>query len=426
MSTTLLRDVRLFDPGAGVDAPGRNVVIDGDVIGSLDASPNILADRVVDGRGRLLVPGLVDLRVHACEPGYTRRESIATATAAAAAGGITTIVTLPTTNPTVDRVEVVELILARAREAGTTRVLPTGALSVGREGTRLAEMAKLSAAGCVAFTDGDRAVKDSQLLRYAMETAGDLGVPIVTHAEDESLSLGGLMHEGLVSTRLGLPGAPGAAEVVGIARDIAIAELTGSRLHIGHVSTAASVDLLRQAKKRGIRVTADVSPLHLILTDEALLDYDTSAKVFPPLRPRSDVEAVRIGLADGTIDCVASDHTPQIEIEKNVEMDQAAPGAIGLETMLPVILSLVNDGHLSLERAITTMTRTPANVLGRLDLGRLKVGGPADLTLIDRDADWRFLQSRSKTANTPLLGRTFTGRATLTIAAGVVTFEGSK
>ncbi len=423
MSTTLLRDVRLFDPGTGLDAEGRHVVLDGDKIGSLDASGDVMADRVVDCGGRLLVPGLVDLRVHACEPGYTSRESIATAAAAAAAGGITTFVALPTTKPTVDRVEVVELILARARAAGATRVLPAGALSVGRDGERLAEMAKLSAAGCVLFTDGDRAVKDSQLLRYAMETAGDLGAPIMTHAEDESLSLGGVMHEGLVSARLGLAGAPGAAEVVGISRDLAIAELTGSRLHIGHVSTAAGVELIRQAKKRGIRVTADVSPLHLTLTDEAVLGYDTAAKVFPPLRPRHDVDAVITGLADGTLDCVASDHCPQIEIEKNVELDWAAPGATGLETMLPVILSLVNAGRLTLERAITTMTRTPANVLQRLDLGRIREGGPADLTLIDREVEWRFEQSHSKSSNTPLLGTRFTGRAVLTIASGVITHE---
>ncbi|MEQ8273087.1 MAG: dihydroorotase [Deltaproteobacteria bacterium] len=423
MSTTLLKNVRLFDPGAGVDADARNVVLDGAAIGSLDASAEVMADRVIDGGGKLLVPGLVDLRVHACEPGFTSRESIATAAAAAAAGGVTTFVALPTTKPTVDRVEVVELILARGRAAGTTRVLPAGALSVGREGERLAEMAKLSAAGCVLFTDGDRSVKDSQLLRYAMETAGDVGTPIMTHAEDESLSLGGVMHEGLVSARLGLSGAPGAAEVVGISRDLAIAELTGSRLHIGHVSTAAGVELIRQAKKRGIRVTADVSPLHLLLTDEAVLGYDTAAKVFPPLRPRSDVDAVITGLADGTIDCVASDHNPQIEIEKNVELDWAAPGATGLETMLPVMLALVSDKRLTLERAITTMTRAPANVLQRLDLGRLREGGPADLTLIDREVEWRFEQTYSKSRNTPLLGRRFVGRAALTIAQGVVTYE---
>lgn len=423
MSTILVKDVRLFDPGAGIDAKGRNVVVDGDRIGSVDASPNILADRVIDGGGRLLVPGLIDLRVHACEPGFTRRETIQTASSAAAAGGITTYVAMPTTNPPVDRAEVVELISARARESGATRVLPAGTVSVGREGARLAEMAKLKSAGCVLFTDADRSVKDSQLLRYALETAGDLGMPIVTHAEDESLSLGGVMHEGLVAARLGLAGAPGAAEVVGIARDIALAELTGSRLHVGHVSTAAGVDLIRQAKKRGIRVTADVSPLHLLLTDEALTGYDTSAKIFPPLRPQADRDAVVAGLSDGTIDCVASDHNPQTDLDKNVEMDHAAPGAIGLETMLSVVLELVANKRLTLERAITTMTRGPANMLGRLELGRVKAGGPADFALIDRDDEWTYAEPLSRSHNSPLLGRTFKGRAVLTVASGVVTHE---
>jgi dihydroorotase len=425
MSRLVLKNVRLFDPGAGIDRSFATVVIEGEKIQTLTASGPVVGDRVIDGRGRLLVPGLVDLRTHVCEPGHTRRESIDTAVRAAAAGGFTTIVAMPTTSPTIDRVEVVELVLARARAAGKTRVLPAGALSVGREGKNLAEMGKLEAAGCVFFTDADRAVKDSQLLRYALETAGDLGIPIVTHAEDVSLSLGGVMHEGLVSTHLGLEGMPGAAEVVGVARDIALAELTGQRLHLGHVSTAASAELIRQAKKRGIRITAEVSPLHLLLTDDACLGYDTAAKVFPPLRPQADVDAMVSALSDGTIDCVASDHCPQIDLEKKVELDRAAPGAIGLETTLAAILALVRAGKLTLERAISTLTRGPAQVLGNQGIGRLQEGGDADLALIDLECEWTFNRSevRSRSFNTPFLGRTFHGRSVLTIARGDITHE---
>lgn len=421
----LFRNVRAFDPGAGLDLEGTNVLVQGDRIVDLAAAPDAAADRVVEGAGRLLVPGLIDLRTHICEPGFTRRETVATAVRAAAAGGFTTILAMPTTQPPVDRAEVVELILARARDAGPTRVLVAGALSVGRAGERLAEMAKLKDSGCVAFTDADRAVKDSQLLRYALETAGDVGLPIITHAEDESLSLGGIMHEGMMSTRLGVSGAPGAAEVVGVARDLAIAELTGSRLHLGHVSTAAAVDLIRQAKRRGIRLTAEVSPLHLLLSEEELEGYNTSAKVFPPLRPAVDVDAMIHALADGTVDCVASDHNPQTALEKNVELDRAASGAIGLETTLPVILSLVRAGRLTLPRAIAVLTRAPAQVLGRKDLGRLREGDVADACLIDLDADWVFERSdvRSRSFNTPLLGRRFVGRAVLTVAGGRVTHD---
>lgn len=422
----VLRRVRAFDPGAGLDLEDTTVVVEGDRLVDLAAAPDTPGDRVIEGRGRLLVPGLVDLRTHLGEPGLTRRESVATGVRAAAAGGFTTVLAMPTTQPTIDRVEVVELIQARARQAGATRVLVAGALSVGREGQRLAEMGKLKAAGCVAFTDADRAVKDSQLLRYALETAGDLGLPIITHAEDESLSLGGVMHEGLMSTRLGVRGAPGAAEVVGVARDLALAELTGCRLHIGHVSTGAAVELIRQAKRRGIRVTAEVAPLHLLLTDEELAGYNPWAKVSPPLRPAADVEAMIQALADGTIDCVASDHVPLTELEKNVELDRAAPGAIALETTLAVLLGLVRDKRLTLPRAVAVLTRAPAQALGRKDLGRLRVGGPADLCLVDLERSWCFERAtvQSRAFNSPLLGRTFTGRAVLTVAQGQITHEG--
>lgn len=425
MKRTLIRGVRLFDPGAGLDEPEVNLLVEGPVIRALDAAPDVLADRVVEGRGRLLCPGFIDLRCHLGEPGFTREETILTGVRAAAAGGFSSVVAMPTTEPTIDRVEVVELILSRARQAGTTRVLPAGALSVGREGERLAEMGKLSAAGCAIFTDAGRSVRDSQLLRYAMETAYDLEMPIATHAEDESLSLGGVMHEGEVSARLGLRGAPSAAEAVGVARDLAIAELTGGRLHLGHISTAGAVELIRQAKRRGVRVTAEVTPHHLVLTDEACLGYDTAAKVSPPLRVQSDVDAVVKALADGTLDAVATDHRGRAELDKSQEFDRAAEGAVGLETALAVVLSLVREGKLTLQRAIAVLTRGPARALGRQDLGRIAEGGAADLTLVDTGRQWSFnpAEARSRSRNTPFGGQTFVGRAVWTMAQGEVTFE---
>lgn len=421
----VFREVRLFDPGSGIDASARTVVVEDGLLTNLSASPSTGGDRVFDGRGRILAPGLIDLRAHLCEPGFTKRETITSGTRAAARGGFTTVVMMPTTQPAIDRPEVVELIFARAKEAGTTRVLPAGALSVDREGKRLTEMAQLAARGCVAFTDADRSVADSQLLRYALELASELNLPIFTHAEDESLSLGGVMHEGVVSTRLGLPGSPVAAEAVGISRDVAVAALTGARLHIGHVTTAEGVELIRQAKRRGVRVTAEAAPLYMLLTHEAVLGYDTRAKLWPPLRTRQDVDAVIAGVADGTLDAIASDHVPQTQLDKNMEFDRAASGAVGLETALPVVLGLVQSGRLTLERAISALTRSPAQILGSSTLGRIQEGGAADLVLIDQDRSWSLsgATSASRSSNSPLYGQPLRGRAVVTVAAGEITHE---
>ena len=259
-----------------------------------------------------------------------------------------------------------------------------------------------------------------------METAFDLRMPVATHPEDESLSLGGVMHEGEVSARLGLRGAPSAAEAVGVARDLALAELTGARLHLGHISTSAAVDLIRQAKRRGVRVTAEATPHHLVLTAEAALGYDTAAKVSPPLRTLEDTEAVVRALADGTLDAVATDHRGQTDLDKNVEFDRAALGAIGLETALGVVLGLVRQGRLTLERAIAVLTRGPARAIGRQDLGRLTESGHADLVLIDLEQAWVFRAAdcRSRSRNSPFLGRSFPGRVVWTMAGGQVTFDG--
>jgi dihydroorotase len=411
------QDVRLFDPGSGLDQPGATVVVEDETIVAFE--PGGRPDRRVSGEGLVLCPGVVDLRAHLGQPGRPDRETVASGTRAAARGGTTTVVALPTTEPTTDRVEVVAMLKAWAEEAGPTRVLPAGALTVGRKGERLAEFAKLRAAGCVLFTDGSRPIRDAQLLRYGLETAVDVGVPVMTHAEDETLAQGGVMHEGLVSARLGLVGTPRAAEEVGVARDLAVAALTGASIHLAHVSSAGSVDLIRQAKRRGVRVTADVSPHHLLLDDGAVEGYATYAKTRPPLRAFSDRCALVEGLADGSIDAVASDHEPRTELEKNVEFDGASPGAAAIELLLPTLTTLVAEGKLTLERALAACTRAPAHILGREDLGRLFVGGPADLVLFDPGAVWAVGDGwLSRGRNTPLWGRPLRGRPLLTMVRG--------
>lgn len=421
----LIRDARVFDPGRGIDRTLCSVLVDGPNIVSLDARPDAAADRVIDAEGLLLCPGLVDLRAELGEPGFSECETIHSAGAAAVRGGFSSVVMAPTTSPPPDQVEVVELVLARARAAKSARILPVGTISVGRQGERMAEMAKLRDAGCVAFSDGDVAIRDSQLLRYALEAADGLGLPVFTHAEDTSLSLGGVMHEGAVSTRLGLRGMPGAAEVVGVARDIALAELTGARLHIAHVSTGAAAELIRQAKRRGIRVSADVAPHHLWLTEAALDGYDSRAKLFPPLRTAEDVEAICLALRDGTIDAVASDHSPRTAMSKVAELERASAGSVGLETTLGVVLSLVARGVLTLERAIAALTRSPAQVLGRPELGRLMERGPADLVLIDPDRTWTVRPDafRSKSRNSVFEGHPMRGAVAMTMVEGRVVWE---
>ncbi|MEM1022722.1 MAG: dihydroorotase [Myxococcota bacterium] len=414
---TEFRRVRLFDPGSGLDQADATVVVEGGTIVAFERRGQ--PDQLVDGQGLLLCPGIIDLRAHLGQPGRPDRETVLSATRAAAKGGTTTVVALPAT----DRVEVVAMLEAWAKAAGPTRVLPAGAFTVGRQGERLAEFAKLRAAGCVLFTDGNRPIRDAQLLRYGLETAVDVGVPVMTHAEDETLAQGGVMHEGAVSARLGLVGIPRAAEEVGVARDLAVAELTGAAIHISHVSSAGSVELIRQAKRRGVRVSADVSPHHLLLDADAVVGYATHAKLRPPLREASDRAALVEGLADGSVDAVASDHEPRTNLEKNVEFDAASPGAAAIELLLPTLTTLVAEGALTLERALSACTRGPARILGREDLGRLRVGGPADLVLLDPEAQWSVGDDwQSRARNTPLWGRSLSGRPLLTMVRGRMSF----
>ena len=380
--------------------------------------------QVIDAHGLLLVPGLIDIHTHLREPGYEYKESIESGSAAAVAGGFTAIACMANTNPVNDDAAVTEYILDKARAVGLVQVFPIGAVSVGLAGERLAEIGELKQAGVVGISDDGKSVMNSQLMRRALEYAGMFGLPVIAHCEDIQLAAHGVMHEGRVSTELGLRGIPAQAEDVMVARDIALAELTGGRLHIAHVSTAGAVRLIHDAKARGLRVTAEVTPHHLILTDEAVRGYDPNTKMYPPLRTAADVEALRQALKDGTIDAIATDHAPHDLADKEVEFDQAPVGIIGLETALPLMLQLVNAGVLSLPEAIAKLTWGPAQVLG-LAKGTLRVGMDADVTLIDAQTEFVVdrREFRSKSRNSPFHGWTLKGRAVMTLCAGKVVYS---
>ena len=427
----LLRGARVIDRSGSspVDATSDVRVSDGRVaeIGRGLAAGSA---RVVDLGGRIVVPGLVDLHVHFREPGQEYKEDIASGSRAAAAGGFTTVCCMPNTVPTNDCRTVTDLIVRRAREVGLCRVRPVGAISRKLEGTALAEYGEMKEAGIVAVSDDGRPVMSAGLMRRALEYARTFDLPVVQHAEDLTLAEGGVMNEGEVATRLGLRGQPPQAESTMVARDLELVEWTGARYHVAHISTARTVELVRAAKRRGLPVTCEVTPHHLFLTDgqvAAPVCYDTCTKVNPPLRTADDVAALREGLVDGTIDCIATDHAPHSSVEKDVEYDHAAFGMIGLETALPLTLELVSDGVIDLGRAIDLMTWRPARIFG-LDaggVGGLRTGAPADLAVIDLDAAWTVDRAagRSKSRNTPFHGRAMRGAAVLTLCGGRPTHD---
>ena len=408
----VLRGGRLMPLDQAVDlkiARGRIVEIGRGLVGS----------RIIDIRDLWIAPGLIDLHVHLREPGQEYKEDIETGTRAAAAGGFTTICCMPNTKPVNDQRTVTELIVRRSREVGAVRVRPIGAITQGLEGKQLADIADMKEGGIVAISDDGRPVMNAGLMRRAFEYARTFDLPVVQHAEDLGLSEGGAMNEGAVSTRIGIRGQPACAESAMVARDLEIVEWTGARYHVAHVSTARTVALIRDAKRRGLPVTCEVTPHHLALTDEACAHYDTSTKVMPPLRTAADQEALLEGLVDGTIDCIATDHAPHSPVEKDVEFECAAPGMLGLETALPIILDFVRMGVLDAKRAIDAFTASPARAFG-LPGGALSVGAVADLVVIDPERpvsiDATGLQSKSK--NTPFLGQQLAGRAVLTIFEG--------
>ena len=434
----IIRGGRMVDPSQGIDRVSDLLIEDGTIA---ETGVNISREgaQVMDAAGLVVCPGFIDVHCHLREPGFEYKETIASGTRAAARGGFTTVCAMPNTDPVTDSRSVVDFVLNKAREEGVVRVLPIGAVTKGSRGKELAELGELADAGAIGFSDDGHPVADPNLMRQALGYARALGLPVINHCEVPELSCGAPMHEGWVSNRLGVKGVPASAESVMVARDISLAELTGGRLHLAHVSTAEAVELVRQAKRRGVDVTCEVTPHHLTLTDETLLGsvdhgkkydplspsaYDTRAKVNPPLRARADVEAMVEALRDGAVDLIATDHAPHGSAEKLTTLEEAAFGISVLETALGSLMSLVHGGALTLPMLIERLTAAPARFLS-VDLGTLKPGSPADVTIFDPNAEWTVDAARfaSKGKNTPLDGTKLRGRVTVTLAGGNVVYH---
>ncbi|MBL8986455.1 MAG: dihydroorotase [Gemmatimonadetes bacterium] len=425
MTPFLIAGARVIDPSRQSDGVADVLVVDGriEAVGRNVPAPE--GARRIDGTGKVVAPGLIDVHVHLREPGQEHMETVASGATAAVAGGFTGVCAMPNTDPVIDNQAAVGFVVRQAIRAGKARVFPIGCISVGQKGQQLAEFGEMVGAGAVAVSDDGRPVVSSQLMRTALEYAKVFGIPVADHCEDPTLAHGGAMHEGIVATRLGLKGVPAAAEEIMVARDIVLAELTGGHVHLCHISTRGAVELIRRAKDRGLRVTAEATPHHFTLTHEACEGYDTNAKTRPPLREAEDVAAVRAGLKDGTIDCIASDHAPHHYDAKQREFDDAPAGIVGLETSLALgITHLVETGILSLPELIARMSTAPAAVF-RLPGGTLAVGAPADLTVFDPTRTWtvRAEDLHSKSVNSPFLGTTLKGQADLTAVGGRIVFE---
>ena len=418
----LIRNGRVIDPAGSVDSV-QDVLLKGDRIERVGKTLAVPADtKVLDATGKIVCPGFIDLHVHLREPGQEYKETVATGTRAAAAGGFTAVCAMANTHPVNDNRAVTDYIRARAQTDGIVRVYPIGAVTRNLGGEELAELAELAEAGCVAFSDDGKCVMNAALYRRAMEYTLPFATPLISHAEDHHLSQGAAMNEGVVSTELGVPGAPAAAEDVMVARDILLAELTGAHVHIAHLSTAGAVRLVRDAKARGVRVTAEVTPHHLLLTEEAVRTFDANTKMNPPLRTKRDAEALVEGLIDGTIDCIATDHAPHALSEKEGEFDRAAFGIVGLETAVAVVLDrLVRSGHLPLATLIARWSRDPARLLN-LPGGTLSAGAPADVTVLDLDAETTVEPARfhSRSRNTPFGGWQLRGGPWMTVVGGTI------
>ena len=426
--TILIRGGHVIDPGR-LDGPADVLIQDGKVIA---VGPNVSRSAqnknsslgLIEAADKLVLPGFVDLHVHLREPGFEYKETIQTGTAAAVAGGFTSVCCMPNTNPVNDNQAITEFILDRARAAGAARVFPIGAITKGSDGKELAEIGDLRRAGCVAISDDGKPVMNSLIMRRAMEYALAFDLPVIDHCEDLHLSEGGCMNEGLVSTQLGLQGIPAAAEDIMVARNLALAKLTGARLHLAHLSTAGSVRMVREAKASGIRLTVEACPHHFTLTEEAVRGFNTLAKMSPPLRGWEDVHAIKEGLQDGTIDTIATDHAPHAVQEKQQEFAAAPNGVSGLETALPLTLALVEEGVLSLQAAVAKLTTGPAWAFG-LDKGTLAPGADADVVIVDPTETWDIDPSRfrSKGRNSPFTGWKVKGKVHMTLVGGRLVYE---
>ena len=439
MEKILIKGGRIVDPAQGIDMVGDLLLSEGRVSGIEKSIPSSNGARVIDAAGMVVSPGFIDLHCHLRDPGLEYKETIATGTRAAAKGGFTTVCAMPNTEPTMHTRATVQYVLEKARTEGAVRVLPIGCVTKGSLGKELAEMIELAEAGCIGFSDDGHPVVDSNIMRQALSYASGLGLPVINHCETPDLFRGGHMNEGWVSNRLGVQGAPNSAEETMVARDISLAELTGGHVHLAHISTIGTLDLVRRAKDVGIRATCEVTPHHLTLTDEAVMGgqggspfeplgeeaYDTYAKVNPPLRARPDMSAMVEGLAEGTIDIIATDHAPHNRVEKLCTFEEAEMGISVLETAMGSALSLVHAGYVDIPLIIEKLTSAPANLLERSDIGTLRPGSEADVTIFDPEAEWVVdtEQFVSKGKNSPLHGATLKGRVMTTVVGGEVVFE---
>jgi dihydroorotase len=426
----LIRGGHIIDPSQGIDQVGDLLIAEGKIV-QIGGTVILSKAQHLDATGLVICPGFIDLHCHLREPGFEDKETIATGTKAAAIGGFTTVCCMANTNPPLDSPSAVARVKRKASKDSLVVVLPIGCITEGRKGEELTDMAGLAEAGVVAFSDDGDPVASSQLMRRALEYSRDLGLPIIDHCEDKALSDNGIINEGQISAKLGLKGIPAAAEEVMVVRDLTLAKMTKSRLHIAHVSTKGSVELIRHAKEEGISVTAEVTPHHLTLTEERIAGespnkpFDTNAKVNPPLRTKEDVQALIKGLKDGVIDAIATDHAPHTLADKNCGLELAAFGISGFETALGCLMSLVHQGEISLTQLISKLTCEPAKVIGRNgELGTLKTGTPANITILDPDQEW-IVDSRnfaSKGKNTPYDGYKFKGKVMATIANGKIVY----
>lgn len=427
MPSLWIKGARVIDPAAKRDAVGDIFIVDGRFVPSLSAVARKRA-RKIDAQGLVACPGLVDIHVHFREPGQTHKETIATGSQSAAAGGFTTVVMMPNTSPVADSAGTIQFMKDVIERDAVVHVYPTGCITVGMKGQALAPIGSLKRAGVIAITDDGDCIQSNDLMRRAVEYAKMFDLPVMDHCQDHSMTQGAVMNEGIVSTRLGLRGWPNAAEDLIVARNVILSEYTGAHIHMQHISSQFSVDILRRAKKRGVRVSAEATPHHIALTDDLLAGYDTNFKMNPPLRTEADRQALIEGLRDGTLDIVATDHAPHTDYEKDKEFDFAPNGILGLETALPVTLDvLVRESRFKLPYVVDLMTRRPARLMN-LPGGTLAAGEVADVCLFDPDEKWRYdaKQGFSKSSNSPWHDQTLTGRVKTTIVAGRVVFDGKK
>ncbi|HEY3309823.1 MAG TPA: dihydroorotase [Desulfuromonadaceae bacterium] len=421
----LIKNGRVIDPSQGLDDT-LDLLVENGLVKEIGKSLNAPAGaEVIDAAGQYVLPGLIDMHVHLRDPGLEYKEDIISGTRAAAVGGFTSVCCMPNTKPVIDNKAIASYIINKAKAEGLANVFPVGAITYGLNGERMSEMGELKEAGCVAVSDDGKPVANSELMRRVLEYAKGMGMLVISHAEDLALVGEGTMNEGFTSTELGLKGIPRVAEDIATARDVMLAEYTNSPIHIAHVSTRGSVQVIREAKARGVKVTCETAPHYFTLTDDAVRGYDTNAKMNPPLREADDVTAIKAGLKDGTIDVIATDHAPHHLDEKDVEFNVALNGIIGLETSLPLSLGLVADGTLTINQLVEKMTCNPAKIIN-IARGTLKAGSIADISLIDPTAEWTVSEDKlaSKSKNSPFIGWNMKGASVCTILAGKVVYCG--